>query len=73
MNEIENYPDLPLSEWQKTNDTVHLWTQIVGKIRITLTPLLNQWWNVPLYVSPRGQISAFITFFLYKLLYKKQN
>lgn len=50
----EKYPPLPLNEWQDTNDTVHLWTQIVGKIRLVQTPLMNQWWNVPLYVSPRG-------------------
>lgn len=50
----EKYPSLPLTEWQETNDTVHMWTQIVGKIRLVQTPLTNQWWNVPLYVSPRG-------------------
>ena len=48
------YPLLPLNEWQDTNDTVHMWTQIVGKIRLVQTPLINQWWNVPLYVTPRG-------------------
>ena len=48
------FPALPLSEWQETNDTLHLWTQIVGKIRLTQTPLLNEWWNVPLYLTPRG-------------------
>lgn len=50
----EKYPFLPLTEWQETNDTVHMWTQIVGKIRLVQTPLTNQWWNVPLYVTPRG-------------------
>lgn len=50
----ENYPPLPLGDWQETNDTVHMWTQIVGKIRLVQTPLTNQWWNVPLYVTPRG-------------------
>src|SRR6478672_3774662 len=45
---------LPLSEWQETRDTLHLWTQIVGKIRMAQTPLVNHFWNVPLYVSPRG-------------------
>ncbi len=52
--ENANYPPLPLTDWQETNDTVHLWTQIVGKIRLVQTPLTNQWWNVPLYVTPRG-------------------
>ena len=54
MNKTANYPPLPLSEWQETNDTVHMWTQIVGKIRLVQTPLTNEWWNVPLYVTPRG-------------------
>ena len=53
-SKTENYPPLPLSEWQDTNDTVHMWTQIVGKIRLVQTPLTNEWWNVPLYVTARG-------------------
>ncbi len=51
LNEKEIYPSLPLAEWQETNDTLHLWTQIVGKIRLEQTPMLNEWWNVPLYLS----------------------
>lgn len=47
-------PPLPLSEWQDTKDTLHMWTQVVGKIRLALTPRENQWWNVPLYVTSRG-------------------
>ena len=45
---------LPLSEWGDTCDTLHLWTQIAGKFRLALTPLVNHWWNVPLYVTSRG-------------------
>jgi hypothetical protein len=48
------WPPLPLSEWADTCDTLHLWTQIVGKVRLVLTPLVNHWWNVALYVTPRG-------------------
>jgi hypothetical protein len=48
------YPSLPLAGWRATKDTLHLWLQIVGKIRLTLQPRLNHWWHVPLYVSPRG-------------------
>lgn len=48
------WPELILEEWQDTLATVHMWTQIVGKIRLELTPLVNHWWNVPLYVSARG-------------------
>jgi len=48
------WPPLPLREWQRTRDSLHMWTQIVGKIRLAVTPLVNHWWNVPLYVYPRG-------------------
>ncbi len=48
------WPALILEEWQDTLATVHMWAQIVGKIRLELTPLVNHWWNVPLYVSARG-------------------
>ena len=49
-----DWPALPFAEWEKTCDTLHMWTQIVGKTRMALTPLENHWWNVPLYVTPRG-------------------
>ena len=49
-----NWPELILEEWQDTLATVHMWTQIVGKIRLKQTPLVNHWWNAPLYVSARG-------------------
>jgi hypothetical protein len=48
------WPDLTLSRWEATRDTVHLWTQIVGKIRLGLMPMTNHWWQVALYVSSRG-------------------
>lgn len=51
-NEI--FPPLPIGSWEATKDTLHLWTQIVGKIRLVQTPLINHFWNVTLYVSPRG-------------------
>ncbi len=50
----ERWPELKWSDWQQTADTLHMWTQIVGKTRLALTPLQNHWWNVPLYVSARG-------------------
>jgi hypothetical protein len=50
----EPWPELPLDGWQDTYSTLHMWTQIVGKIRKTLTPLVNHWWNVTLYVTARG-------------------
>src|SRR5271154_3826131 len=55
INTIEqDWPALPLEEWEPTYRTLHMWTQIVGKIRLTLTPLVNHFWNVALYVNTRG-------------------
>jgi hypothetical protein len=51
---METWPELPLMAWRDTYATVLLYSQIVGKIRLVLTPKMNQWWNVPLYVTPRG-------------------
>ncbi len=48
------WPALRFAEWQDTLATLHMWTQVVGKIRMRQTPLVNHWWNVPLYVSARG-------------------
>jgi len=50
----ECWPALPLDSWEDTRATLHMWTQIVGKVRMKLTPLTNHWWNVPLYVTTRG-------------------
>jgi hypothetical protein len=47
-------PSLPLAAWQDTYETLHLWTQIVGKIRLTLAPQINHWWHSTLYLTPRG-------------------
>ena len=48
------WPSLKWTDWQATADTLHMWTQIVGKTRLALSPLQAHWWNVPLYVSARG-------------------
>jgi Family of unknown function (DUF5996) len=48
------WPALPLEEWADTYHTLHLWTQIVGKVRLTLTTLQNHWWNTALYVNSSG-------------------
>jgi hypothetical protein len=48
------WPALPLSEWQATAETLHMWTQIVGKTRLTLSPWINHSWHVTLYVTSRG-------------------
>src|ERR1043165_138829 len=49
-----NWPELVLEDWQDSLATLHMWSQIVGKIRLETTPLVNHWWNVPLDFSPRG-------------------
>jgi len=48
------WPALPLSEWADTYATLHMWSQMVGKARLALSPRVNHWWEVPLYVSARG-------------------
>jgi uncharacterized protein DUF5996 len=48
------WPDLPYAEWSDTCATLHMWTQIAGKIRMTKTPPVNHWWHVALYVTSRG-------------------
>ena len=50
----ELWPALPLSEWADTYATLHMWSQVVGKVRLALSPRVNHWWEVPLYVSARG-------------------
>jgi hypothetical protein len=48
------WPSLPLDEWRDTYATLHMWTQVIGKIRLIQAPLINHWWEVPLYVTCRG-------------------
>ena len=56
------WPELPLDAWQETYATLHMWTQIVGKVRLALTPLINHWWEVPLYVNARGLTTSAIPY-----------
>jgi hypothetical protein len=56
------WPSLPLAAWQDTYATLHMWTQIVGKIRLALVPNLNHWWHSTLYVTPRGLTTASIPY-----------
>lgn len=58
----ECWPALPLHSWNETCATLHIWTQIVGKVRLELTPLINHWWNVPLYVNTRGLTTSAIPY-----------
>ena len=52
------WPSLPLAEWKATHDTLHMWTQIVGKTRLALAPSENHWWHVVLYVGTRGLVTS---------------
>jgi Family of unknown function (DUF5996) len=65
MNSSLNLPDWPpllFDEWENTCDTLHMWTQIVGKTRMVREPLLNHWWNVTLYVTPVGLTTSSIPY-----------
>ena len=59
---VDTWPELPLAAWQDTYATLHMWTQIVGKVRLALTPLINHWWEVPLYVNARGLTTSSIPY-----------
>ena len=50
----EDWPNLPVTAWDETRATLHMWTQIIGKIRLAQAPMINHWWQVPLYVTSRG-------------------
>ncbi len=54
MTQPTRWPELRHEDWSPTQQTLHLWTQVVGKIRLRQEPLVNHWWNVTLYVTPRG-------------------
>src|SRR5690349_25076939 len=57
-----NWPSLRVDDWTATRNTLHMWTQIVGKIRLARAPLVNHWWQVTLYVSPRGLTTSAIPY-----------
>jgi hypothetical protein len=58
----DDWPDLPLSDWADTCATLHLWTQVVGKIRLAHAPMINHWWQAPLYVTSRGLTTSLIPY-----------
>ncbi|MBM4792311.1 hypothetical protein HXP44_09650 [Streptomyces sioyaensis] len=51
---VTEWPQLRVADWTDTRETLHMWTQIVGKVRLAHAPLVNHWWQVTFYVSPRG-------------------
>ena len=56
------WPELPLGQWKDTYETLHVCIQVIGKIRLRLTPFENHWWNVTLYVTPRGMTTSIIPY-----------
>jgi uncharacterized protein DUF5996 len=58
----DSWPELPLEAWQDTYATLHMWTQIVGKVRLALSPRINHWWEVALYVNARGLTTSAIPY-----------
>jgi hypothetical protein len=58
----DEWPELPLPAWQDTYATLHRWSQIVGKVRLALSPRINHWWEVPLYVSATGLTTSAIPY-----------
>ena len=62
IDSATSWPSLPVSAWTPTRDTLHMWTQVVGKIRMAHAPLVNHWWQVTLYVSPRGLTTSTIPY-----------
>jgi len=60
MSASAAWPDLGKVDWHETRDTLHLWTQVVGKVKLALNPMLNHWWQIPLYVSARGLTSSLV-------------
>src|SRR5277367_1252012 len=56
------WPELPTAAWRETYETLQLWTQIVGKVRLARTPWLNHSWHVTLYVSARGLTTSLIPY-----------
>jgi hypothetical protein len=62
MDRAERWPTLPYKMWKETYETLHMWTQIVGKVRMELSSFLNHWWHVTLYVTPRGLTTSAIPY-----------
>lgn len=62
FDQAQCWPALPLESWKDTYATLHMWTQIVGKVRLALTPPVNHWWNVPLYVTTRGLTTSRLSY-----------
>jgi hypothetical protein len=61
-SQLNPWPALPLENWKDTCATLHMWTQVVGKVRLALSPRVNHWWEVPLYVNAVGLTTSAIPY-----------
>lgn len=59
---LEKWPALPFEAWKETAEMLHMWTQVVGKVRLALSPYINHWWQVPFYVTARGLTTSSIPY-----------
>lgn len=59
---VDEWPALRVADWSGTRDTLHMWTQVVGKLRLAAAPMVNHWWQVLLYVTARGLSSSAMPF-----------
>jgi hypothetical protein len=62
MSKDSGWPELPYGQWAETCETLYRWTQVIGKVQLTLTPRVNHWWNVTLHVTARGLITPAIPY-----------
>src|SRR5262245_62659582 len=62
MNEQAGWPSLPGDTWRDTQATLHMWTQIVGKLCLALTPLTNHFWNITFHVTSRGLVTPLLVY-----------
>jgi Family of unknown function (DUF5996) len=59
---LSSWPELSVSDWSGTRDTLHLWSQVVGKVRLALAPRVNHWWHITLYVTARGLTTSLMPY-----------
>ncbi|MBV8455487.1 MAG: hypothetical protein JO122_02595 [Acetobacteraceae bacterium] len=60
--DLDAWPPLPYAAWKETCETLQLWTQIVGKVQLALTPFLNEWWNIAFHLTARGLTTGLIPY-----------
>jgi hypothetical protein len=56
----DTWPSLPYADWKPTLSTLHMWTQIAGKVKLAITPFLSDWWNITFALTARGMTTSLI-------------